>query len=115
MKNGWTNVEPEALSEPAGAFRSAARKAALLELNFPPGGTVVVVVDVEDDELQAASRAAAARPSAASGRARRARVDRIMFGAVTVVLASRVIVGCRMTRAPPRHAATLGTDRTQAD
>ena len=65
MKKGWTNVDPAAVSLPAGALRSAAMKAALLALSLPPGGTVVVV-GVEE-ELQAASSApAATRPTASS-------------------------------------------------
>ena len=58
MKKGWTNVDPAAVSEPEGAFRSAAMKAALLALSLPPGGTVVV--EGVDDELQAASNVPAA-------------------------------------------------------
>ena len=86
MKKGWTNVDPEALSVPAGAFRSAARNAALLLFRVPPAAVVVVVAGVEE-ELQADSKAAAASPRAARGASRRVRFVEVTFG---VVIGSRL-------------------------
>jgi hypothetical protein len=70
------------LSEPPGAFRSAARYAALLEDSVPPGLVVVVVVELEDEELQADRRAAPARPTANIG-TMRLRWVRLVFHLVT--------------------------------
>jgi hypothetical protein len=65
----------------------------LLPASVPPGAVVVVVVELDDDELHADSRAAAARPIAASDAVRRPLRANVAFRVLIRVLSSVFVTG----------------------